>query len=304
MKTVTVFTPTYNRAHLLPRLYKSLRSQTSSDFCWLIIDDGSSDHTKELVEKWKDEDRVEIEYIYKENGGMHTAHNLAAENIETAYCVCVDSDDYLLSDSVLIINEIIRRENLSADNSLAGLVGINITPGGRIVGSNFPTERLICKYQDIADKYRAVGDKKIVFKSALFKALEPYPQFYPERFVPLYHPLLLDMQYDYLCVNDKFCIVEYQQDGSTVNIYQQYFANPKGFRHARVIEMKTKKRFFQRFKSAVHLVTCNLILKESNLIKSTPHKLLAISALPMGILWYLYIFINRKKHRNITKYIQ
>ena len=94
MIRLTVFTPAYNRAHTLPRTYESLCSQNCKDFCWLIIDDGSIDNTAQLVKGWMEKDNgFKIQYIYKENGGMHTAHNMAYENITTELNVCVDSDD-------------------------------------------------------------------------------------------------------------------------------------------------------------------------------------------------------------------
>ena len=79
---LTIFTPTYNRAHTIGRTYESLKKQNCKEFIWLIIDDGSTDNTSKLVEQWKNEScGFEIRYIYKENGGMHTAHNIAYENI-------------------------------------------------------------------------------------------------------------------------------------------------------------------------------------------------------------------------------
>ena len=78
MNKLTIFTPTYNRAHTLPRTYESLCKQKNKDFVWLIIDDGSSDNTEELVKNWQKENSdFTIEYVKKENGGMHTAHNVA-----------------------------------------------------------------------------------------------------------------------------------------------------------------------------------------------------------------------------------
>ena len=97
----TEFTPAYNRAHTLPRTYESLCSQNCKDFCWLIIDDGSIDNTAQLVKGWMEKDNgFKIQYIYKENGGMHTAHNMAYENITTELNVCVDSDDCMAEDGV------------------------------------------------------------------------------------------------------------------------------------------------------------------------------------------------------------
>lgn len=78
MAFLTVFTPAYNRAHTLPRTYESLCQQDCKDFIWLIVDDGSTDETADLVKGWqKEKNGFEIQYIYKENGGMHTAHNKA-----------------------------------------------------------------------------------------------------------------------------------------------------------------------------------------------------------------------------------
>lgn len=100
MKTLTVFTPTYNRAHTLGRTYESLLRQTDQDFEWLVIDDGSTDNTRRLVQGWIAEDKIPIRYIHKENGGLYTGYNTAYANIETELCVCIDSDDYMPDDAV------------------------------------------------------------------------------------------------------------------------------------------------------------------------------------------------------------
>ena len=95
MKKLTVFTPTYNRAYVLNKCYESLKNQTVKDFVWLIIDDGSTDNTKELVENWIKENKIEIRYKYQENQGMHGAHNTAYKLISTELNTCIDSDDYM-----------------------------------------------------------------------------------------------------------------------------------------------------------------------------------------------------------------
>ena len=100
MKTLTIFTPAYNRAHTIGRTYESLCRQTCKDFEWLIVDDGSSDNTRALVEGWIKENRIPIRYIYQQNQGMHGAHNTAYRNIETELNTCIDSDDYMPDDAV------------------------------------------------------------------------------------------------------------------------------------------------------------------------------------------------------------
>ena len=93
---LTIFTPAYNRAHTLLRTYESLCRQSCKAFIWLVVDDGSTDNTAALVQQWQSRDNgFEIQYIYKENGGMHTAHNVAYANIHTELNTCIDSDDML-----------------------------------------------------------------------------------------------------------------------------------------------------------------------------------------------------------------
>ena len=106
MATITVFTPAYNRAHTLPRTYESLRQQDCKDFVWLVVDDGSSDNTADLVKSWQTQDNgFEIRYLYKENGGMHTAHNAAYDVIDTELNICIDSDDCLADGAVRKIQD-------------------------------------------------------------------------------------------------------------------------------------------------------------------------------------------------------
>lgn len=98
---LTIFTPTYNRKDLLSRCYESLRKQTSNNFEWLIIDDGSTDGTIDYVDRWINErNKFNIRYIYQQNQGMHGAHNTAYENINTELNTCLDSDDYMADDAV------------------------------------------------------------------------------------------------------------------------------------------------------------------------------------------------------------
>ena len=105
-RLITIFTPAYNRAYTIHRCYESLKRQTCKDFEWMVIDDGSTDNTRELIEKWITEtNEFPIRYIYQENQGMHGAHNTAYENINTELNVCIDSDDFMPDDAVeLIVN--------------------------------------------------------------------------------------------------------------------------------------------------------------------------------------------------------
>ena len=138
MAFITVFTPAYNRAHTLPRTYESLCQQNCKDFIWLIVDDGSIDNTVELIKEWQIKDNgFEIRYIYKENGGMHTAHNVAYENIDTELNVCIDSDDRLAENAV---KKILEKWNEVKDLGYAGLIGLDADLDGNLIGKGFSYE--------------------------------------------------------------------------------------------------------------------------------------------------------------------
>jgi glycosyltransferase involved in cell wall biosynthesis len=287
MKSITVFTTTYNRAYCLHQLYESLVHQTNQDFIWLIIDDGSTDTTSELIQSWQEENKIEINYIFKENGGMHTGHNVAYANITTELNVCIDSDDFLPSDSIDII---LKYWDENKSERLAGMIGLDSFKDGKIVGTAFPLEMKECKYFELKSKYNVVGDKKFVYRTDVIKKYPEYPVFSDERFVPLnYKYLLIDQDYNLGVIHDVLCIVEYLPDGSSKNIINQYRNNPKGFAFERKVRMKYAYSFKERFKNAVHYVSCSIFLKNRSFLKESTNKMLTFFAIPFGILLHFYV---------------
>lgn len=291
-KQITVFTPTYNRRDLLPRLYNSLCLQTNKNFLWLIIDDGSTDLTAELIKKWQDEDKIEIRYFYKENGGMHTGHNAAYRFITTELNVCIDSDDYLPLDAIDII---LNYWNANKSEDLAGVIGLDAFADGSIVGTPFPPELVKCKYYELKSKYNVVGDKKFVYRTDIINKYPEYPVFPQERFVPLgYKYLLIDQNYNLGVIHHVLCTVEYMIDGSSRNIIKQYRKNPKGFAFERKIRMVHSRTFKERFMNAIHYISCSIFTKNTNFLSESPKKLLSFFAIPFGIVLHLYVRYTTK----------
>lgn len=294
MKKITVFTPTYNRAYCLHQVYESLCRQTSSDFLWLIIDDGSSDTTKELVNSWIKENKVEINYIYQNNLGMHGGYNTAYDNITTELNVCIDSDDFLTDDC---IEKIVTFWNKNGSDNYAGLVGLDATFDGKILGKEMPAGVKSATLEDLYYKHKINGDKKLVYRTEVVKKYPRHPIFPNESFVPLGTLYLqIDKDYELLLFNEILCLVEYLPDGSSRNIFKQYRRHPNGFRHARKIEMQFSSYFKVRFKAAIHYVSSSIQLKEFNFFKNNPFYLLTFFAIPFGVLLNLYI-----QYRNNTK---
>lgn len=296
MKTLTVFTPSYNRAYCLHKCYESLTRQTSKDFLWIVVDDGSTDNTRELVENWIQDNLIEIEYYYKENGGMHTAHNEAYKNIYTELNVCIDSDDYMPDNAVELIINKWRKDG--AEN-YAGLLGLDIdTKGNRIAKNAFPENLKSCKYMELKN-YGVIGDIKFVYRTDVIKKYLPYPIFKGENYMSVgFVYAQIDLEYDMLCSNDVYCIVEYMPDGITKNKILQYKKYPQGFAHIRKIMMTISPTFKDRFRSAMHYVSSSIFANNKRFIKESPNKLLTIAAVPFGLLLHFYIlFLSKKSNK-------
>lgn len=224
---VTVFTPTYNRGYLIHNLYESLKKQSVKDFEWLVVDDGSTDNTKELFEKWMAADNsFTIRYYYKSNGGKHTAINKGLELAEGVLFFTVDSDDYLTDDA---IEKVIRWENeLPKDKKYCGIAGnlgtaIDETPN-KIFDTDFIDGTALNRY-DLAD-----GERAMVFYTDIHRNYL-YPVFENERFMTeaVTWNRMANDGYMIRFFNDIIWIYEYMSDGLTKAGSSVFLNNPMGY---------------------------------------------------------------------------
>ncbi|WP_374330113.1 glycosyltransferase family 2 protein [Soonwooa sp.] len=293
MKSITVFTPSYNRAHLLPKLYESLKSQTSRDFIWMIIDDGSSDATKALVNAWMQNADFEIQYHYKENGGMHTAHNLAYSLIETELNVCIDSDDQMPPDAVEKIIEIWREQENT--EKLAGIIALDADLDKNILGTKMPVGLKYATLKELYQKHAITGDKKLVLKTKLVHDFPPYPEFKGERLVPLgtlY--LMMGEKYSFILSNEVFCWVDYQEGGSSNTIQKQYFQSPRGFAYAKALKKQYPQSLKEDIKDSLHIGISASITQDYELLKQGPKSFLNYILLPLSWLATQYLKSKNK----------
>ncbi len=288
MKTLTVFTLTYNRAYCLNKCYESLLRQTSDDFCWLVIDDGSTDGTKELVEQWQKEcTKFQIRYLYKENGGMHSGYNVAYENIDTELSVSIDSDDWMTDDAV---EKIVRFWAQYGNDSVGGIVGLDIDPSGRVIGTELPDKRQI-KIYDFYNRYHGKGDKKMVYRTELMRPIKA-PEYPNERLFPTcYRYFLIDLDYDMLVLNEPLSVVDYAADGFTNNIIRQYKKNLNSFIYYRKFIMSyPNATLMHKYKFSIHYVAECLLKGERKWLEQSPAKLLTLFAAPFGMALGAYIW--------------
>ena len=291
-KLITVFTPAYNRAHTLGRTYESLKRQNSKNFVWLIIDDGSADNTRELVASWQQENAgFPIIYRYKENGGMHTAHNVAYRMIRTELNVCIDSDDELAEDAISMIE---AKWAEVKDQGYAGLIGLDADFEGKLIGKGFPdnmTETTLHGYYASGGS----GDKKIIYRTDIINSVPEYPEFPGERYVALaYKYLLIDQKFKLAVFNRVLCNVDYQADGSSNTMFNSYLKNPNGFAFWRKQCMTYPSSFKRMAVDAVHYDSSCIIAGKPKDIVNSPKRFLTIVLAPVGYLLTQYIKIKGK----------
>lgn len=224
---LTVFTPTYNRAHTLPVLYESLKRQSSKNFEWLIVDDGSTDNTEELIRSWIDEGTIAIRYEKQENGGKMKAHNRGAEMTDSELFVCIDSDDFLSDDAVSSIIE--KWQDTHNKESLAGFIAYKAIKNQKCeykVVCRFPYFRDAKLYLLYRDGFK--GDTTIVFRTEVLKRF-PFPIFEGEKFISetvMYNQM--DLEYNWALLDKALTLCEYMPDGYTQNSKDLLNRNPKG----------------------------------------------------------------------------
>ncbi|MGZ5144108.1 MAG: glycosyltransferase family 2 protein [Burkholderiales bacterium] len=171
---LTVFTPTYNRADTLPRAYRSLKRQTSLEFIWLVVDDGSTDDTRRLVEEWRTQSEFLIEYFYQPNAGKHNAHNLAVSKTHTELFLILDADDELLPETISVIAAEWQRLNAACRKNIVGLWTLCLTPEGAACGKPFPSDRLDTSLQSLRYEHDCGGERLPCFTTEILRQY-PFP---------------------------------------------------------------------------------------------------------------------------------
>lgn len=224
---ITILTPTYNRASLLPRLFDSLLRQTNKDFEWIVVDDGSTDDTRDVVAnlKVKCGGAFPMGYVYKANGGKHMAINIGAERARGELLFIADSDDLLIDDALETVAN--SWHDISDDKSFAGIAGLDITMDTReVIGSGLPQEHIDCNAIDIRYRHHVTGDMKEVFRTEVLREF-PFPEFAGERFCP--EQLVwfrMARRYRLRYINKPIYIADYQPDGITAGITRARMRNP------------------------------------------------------------------------------
>ncbi len=279
----TIFTPTHNRAQAIEKLYNSLIGQTYNNFEWIIIDDGSTDNTREVIRSFIESNVINVKYYYQNNQGKQRAYNKAVKIAKGELFICIDDDDYYVSDGLeIILNEWKKIDNIS---SYAGLGYLSADKDGNIIGSKFPKDIFISNHIDIYSKYKVRGDKGLIYRTVILKKY-PFPVINGEKFITeavVYNRIAQKYKFKYF--NKVIEIKEYKKDGLSENIQKIKKKYPLGYVLYYKEYLQYKVRFIDKLKAAVwYIIFCRYTGKK-NIIKESRHSLLIIIAMPIAFLY-------------------
>lgn len=248
--TLTIFTPTYNRAHLLPRLFESIKSQVhqGDPVEWLVIDDGSTDDTVGVLEGFACERKDMVRLVHVENGGKHRAINLAAKIARGNWIMIVDSDDRLIAGAVRQVLDTIRL--IDSDTQVGVLRALSVFPELASEHS-FKIGKNPCRYASWITEQRPFDASEVVRRAALL--LNPFPEFSGERFMAegwLWHRL--DRTHLTFFINTNWVECFYQHDGLSANSSQARASSPLGAISVYAAMLDTKLPFRWRFRSSIN----------------------------------------------------
>ena len=221
---ITVFTPTYNRAYTLPKLYCSLLKQTDNDFEWLVVDDGSTDNTKEIITDWVKSRELPIRYFFQENGGKHRAINRAVKEAHGELFFIVDSDDYLEANA---IERIKWHYSLISENlKFAGVCCSRYYPNGERIGGKDNFGVIECNQFFLRFKLGIKGDMNEAIRTDVMKEF-PFPEIDGEKFcTEAYVYNKIAQKYFIRYFDEMIYICDYLPDGLTAKIVKVRMESP------------------------------------------------------------------------------
>lgn len=232
MMRFTIFTPTYNRAHLIINLYHSLLRQTYKDFEWIVVNDGSTDETDQLFAKIRNDKQCffPVKYVTVPNGGKHRAINKGLQMASGELFFIVDSDDYLTDDSLEIADHVEKEIPNAEKNSFCGICGLRGYSEEQMVGTSFINQSYVDVTSLEREKYHITGDKAEIFYTNLLKQY-PFPEFDNEKFVTevVVWDKLAAAGFKLRYFNKIIYICNYQNDGLTATYQQIMINSPKGY---------------------------------------------------------------------------
>lgn len=281
---VTVLTPTFNRGGGLEKLYKSLERQSCKEFEWLLVDDGSTDGTDNLITRLQEKSKFPIRYIYKNNGGKHTALNVGIQTICSELTFIVDSDDIVTEDAIESILNVHKK--YSVQDNICGYAFLRAFSDGKVNGKKFNNDEQIGSYIQVRVNGNDTGaDKAEVFKTHCLKEF-PFPEYPNEKF--LGEDLVwvrMARKYEMVHINKAIYIGNYLEGGLTNNRRKHNIASPVGCVHRAEEFMEPDLKVKYRIKGGLQYIAYGRFAGFGirDLICKSKHKILVTACVPGGL---------------------
>ena len=286
---LTILTPTYNRETQLKALFQSLQGQTVKDFEWLIVDDGSTDTTHSTVEQFKDMSAFPIKYIYKNNGGKHTALNVGIKEICSKLTFIFDSDDRLTPDAVQTV--LAYHQNYKNSKGLCGYSFLRLFPDGEINGKPFARNEWIASLiESRINSDDAAADKAEIYYTDILKKY-PFPEYPGEKFLGEDIVWIrIAKQYKMVHINKGIYIGSYLDDGLTSNRRDHNIKSPIGCMNRAKEFICPEIKLKYRCKGALQYIIYGKFANQrlSSLVKDAPSKALVLATYIPGMLLYYF----------------
>lgn len=302
----TVFIPAYNRGNTLERLFRSLENQIYKDFEVIIVDDGSIDNTKSLVDQYISISSYDVRYFYQENQGKPTARNLGVEKAKGMLFKTIDSDDIITDDCLLVMKETWESINEKERKHYAGVIGLCADMNNKeIIGDKFPTDRFDSNHVLNSTVYNIKGDKTQCIRTDLMKK-NKYPLIEGEKFIAesvVWNRISVNYKFRY--VNKVLKYVEYLDDGISKNLIKIRVDNCKSSRlyyqeyvNEVLPSFDVPKRYIIKgyanyIRFSLH---CDVNFKEQ--IKDIYNSIYYVMSLPIGI------YLNAEDKKKLRKRVK
>lgn len=292
-KLLTIFTPTYNRGKLLKRLYKSLCDQTSKDFVWMVIDDGSTDDTFQIIQSFQKQNLIDIQYIKKSNGGKYTAYNLACKTATTELIlIAMDSDDLLKHDAVAKISTAWKNNK---NTGIVGLVYLCEDIYGKYLLTEF-NDILLTRnpsLQQATIKGWFKGEAEYIFKTEYVKNFL-YPERVNERFFnELYSYIQMTGRMKWY--KESIYIRLYQDNGITKSFLKTILKSPLNYADYSNMMSHYLPNFFQKTKYTLYYDTFSILGDKSKYTKDAANPTLSKLLSPISSL--IANYLNKRSHQ-------
>jgi glycosyltransferase involved in cell wall biosynthesis len=299
--TFTIFIPIYNRAHLLPRAFASIERQGECCFEVLIVDDGSTDNSREVVTAWQDKVNFSVRYYYQSNQGKFAAHNVAIEKARGFFIVILDSDDTLAPNALESLKRHWKEIPEAERHKFAGVEGLcAYLSNGKIAGDRFPEDVFDSNYLEVHHQLHLGGDKKNAIRTEVLREF-PFPRFDGEKHIR--ESLVWNRmahKYKFRYINEIIQYIEYQPDGLSSGIFWRRVSNPNGFRLAHLEMVNNHSQYcslVDLYKEASKYVRYSFhsripMVQQGVAIKN---KMLWLLALPKGTINFLLDRLRMRK---------